>query len=71
MRKEETTTAPRFTSADLESFPDDGKRYEIIDGELYVSKQPHFLHRGAPNKPIVSQVGINSRSALGFPGNWL
>ena len=45
MRKEETTTAPRFTSADLESFPDDGKRYEIIDGELYVSKQPHFYHQ--------------------------
>ena len=45
MKKEEITTAPRFTSADLESFPDDGKRYEIIDGELYVSKQPHFYHQ--------------------------
>ena len=45
MRKEETTTAPRFTSADLESFPDDGKRYEIIDGELYASKPPHFYHQ--------------------------
>ena len=39
------TTTPRFTSADLEAFPDDGKRYEIIDGELYVSKQPHFYHQ--------------------------
>jgi len=45
MKKEEITTAPRFTSADLESFPDDGKRYEIIDGELYVSKQLHFYHQ--------------------------
>ena len=35
----------RFTSADLESFPDDGKRYEIIDGELYVSKQPSWQHQ--------------------------
>jgi len=25
--------------------PEDGKRYEIIDGELYVSKQPHFYHQ--------------------------
>src|SRR6186997_2115718 len=36
----------RFTSADLDAFPDnDGKRYEIIDGELYVSRQPHFNHQ--------------------------
>jgi Uma2 family endonuclease len=35
----------RFTSADLELFPDDGKRYEIIDGELYVSKQPTYEHQ--------------------------
>jgi Uma2 family endonuclease len=35
----------RFTSTDLERFPDDGNRYEIIDGELYVSKQPHYNHQ--------------------------
>ena len=36
----------RFTSADLARFPDnDGNRYEIIDGELYVSKQPHIYHQ--------------------------
>ena len=35
----------RWTSHDLEGFPEDGKRYEIIDGELYVSKQPHWEHQ--------------------------
>lgn len=35
----------RWTSADLEVLPDDGKHYEIIDGELYVSKQPHWHHQ--------------------------
>ncbi len=35
----------RWTSKDLELLPDDGKRYEIIDGELYVSKQPHLDHQ--------------------------
>jgi Uma2 family endonuclease len=40
-----TTAPPRFTSADLEQMPDDGKRYEIIDGELYVSKQPDWHHQ--------------------------
>ena len=40
------TTPLRFTSADLDAFPEnDGKRYEIIDGELYVSRQPHFSHQ--------------------------
>lgn len=36
----------RFTVADLECFPDDEtKRYEIIDGELYVSTQPSWEHQ--------------------------
>ena len=35
----------RWTSADLEVMPDDGKRYEIIDGELYVSRQPSWQHQ--------------------------
>ena len=35
----------RWTSRDLELFPDNGKRYEIVDGELYVSKQPHWHHQ--------------------------
>jgi Uma2 family endonuclease len=35
----------RWTSADLELLPEDGKRYEIVDGELFVSKQPHWYHQ--------------------------
>ncbi len=31
-----------WTSQDLEVLPDNGKRYEIVDGELYVSRQPHL-----------------------------
>ncbi len=41
----ETDIASKFTSADLALMPDDGKRYEIIGGELYVSRQ---LGYGAP-----------------------
>jgi Uma2 family endonuclease len=37
--------ALRWTSRDLESMPDDGKRYEIVDGELYMSKQLHWHHQ--------------------------
>jgi len=39
------STALRWTTADLETLPDDGKRYEVIDGELYVSRQPHSDHQ--------------------------
>lgn len=39
------TNVRRFTSADLALMPDDGKRYEIIDGELYVSRQPSTEHQ--------------------------
>jgi Uma2 family endonuclease len=37
--------AEKLTSADLEFLPQDGKRYELIEGELYVSRQPHFEHQ--------------------------
>jgi Uma2 family endonuclease len=37
----------RFTSADLEVMPDDGKRYEVIDGDLHVSRQPDWAHQYA------------------------
>lgn len=39
-----------WTSRDLEILPDDGQRYEIIDGELYVSKQPHKHHQLVCNR---------------------
>ncbi|HEY7066941.1 MAG TPA: Uma2 family endonuclease [Chloroflexota bacterium] len=39
------TQSLRWTSADLDLLPEDGKRYEIIDGELYVSRQPHAYHQ--------------------------
>lgn len=35
----------KWTIADLDIFPDDGRRYEIIDGDLHVSKQPHSNHQ--------------------------
>ena len=39
------STTRRYTSADLDRLPNvEGVRYEIIDGELFVSKQPRWEH---------------------------
>lgn len=34
-----------FTVEDLEGMPDDGRRYELIDGKLLVSPAPGFWHQ--------------------------
>lgn len=39
------TVVYHWTVSALEQLPDDGNRYEIIGGELYASKQPHFYHQ--------------------------
>ena len=35
----------KFTIHDLALFPDDEKRYEVIDGELIVTRSPHWNHQ--------------------------
>jgi Uma2 family endonuclease len=58
-------TTLRWTSADLSAFPDDGKRYEIIDGELYVSKQPHWHHQKACTNILLLLQQWSLESGLG------
>jgi Uma2 family endonuclease len=36
---------PLLTVADLDAYPDDGNRYELIEGEVYVSRAPHLPHQ--------------------------
>jgi hypothetical protein len=58
-------TALRWTSADLEVLPDDGKRYEIIDGELYISRQPHWHHQRACGKILVALEAWSTHTSAG------
>jgi Uma2 family endonuclease len=41
----QTASQQLWTSADLELLPDNGSRYEIIDGELFVTRAPHNKHQ--------------------------
>ncbi len=36
---------PLLTVSDLDAMPDDGNRYEIIEGELFVSRAPSLNHQ--------------------------
>jgi len=64
-----TTTKPgvgmKFTSADLLLMPDDGKRYEVVEGKLYVSKQPSWHHQYACGEIHGALREWSKRSGLG------
>jgi Uma2 family endonuclease len=60
------TIIERWTSADLALFPDDPRlRYEIIDGELYVSKAPHWHHQLVADRLSRALGNWNDVAALG------
>jgi Uma2 family endonuclease len=39
-----------WTTADLELLPESSNRYEIIDGELFVTRAPHWGHQKASTR---------------------
>jgi|SRR5215813_1515429 len=59
-------TSTRWGSSDLEVLPDDGKRYEIVDGELYVSKQPHWYHQLVCTRLTSLLDSYSKATRLGF-----
>jgi Uma2 family endonuclease len=49
----------RLTNADIEAMPEDGNRYEVIDGELFVSSAPQAIHQH-----ILMNIGYEFRIYL-------
>lgn len=60
------TTGFRFTSKDLDLMPQiEGVRYEIIDGELFVSNAPHWHHQFVATRLARSLVDWDDSSGIG------
>ena len=60
------SVSSRFTSKDLQRLPDiPGMRYEIIDGELYVSKAPSWEHQYTSGRTHQALQNWSDRSGLG------
>jgi Uma2 family endonuclease len=57
----------RWTSQDLDLLPEDGSQYEIVDGELYVSKQPHLHHQIVCGKAFKLLELWSDQTQLGLP----
>jgi Uma2 family endonuclease len=58
-----------WTIRDLDAMPDDGgwKRYEIINGELYVTRAPHIRHQDAGGNIHVELAIWSRQTQLGKP----
>lgn len=57
----------RWTIADLEGFPDNGNCYEIIDGELFVTRAPHLDHQDLIGLLYAALLQWSRQSGLGKP----
>ena len=67
----DSPAAIRWTIADVEAMPDDEwKRYEIIDGELLVSRAPGDPHQIVTNEAQFALTAWNAETRLGvvIPG---
>jgi len=56
-------TIPRYTVDDLEQFPDDGNRYELLDGVLIVTPAPAVVH-----EVVISRIHTRLSLAVQVPG---
>lgn len=54
-----------WTTADLELLPDNGTRYEIIDGELFMMRAPRWSHQKVADKICAALNQWSDQSKLG------
>lgn len=57
----------RWTISDLEGLPENGNRYEIIDGELFVTRAPHLDHQDSAGLLYAALLNWSLERGLGKP----
>lgn len=60
-----TQIEPLLTIADLDAMPDDGNRYEIIEGELFVSRSPFLTHQRVSGNLFVRISNCLTQNPIG------
>ena len=55
----------QWTTADLDLFPNADTRYEIIDGDLFVTKAPHWKHQSVADNICTSLKLWSRQTGLG------
>ncbi len=61
----QTSDRVTWTTADLALFPEDDNRYEIIDGELFVTRAPNWKHQKAATRISTALDTWSEMSQLG------
>ena len=64
-------TVPRYSVRDLDAFPDDGNRYELLDGLLLVTPAPALEHQAVVSRLMETlQTYLRSTGAMVYsPGS--
>lgn len=60
-----TSSNIRWTTADVELLPESSNRYEIIDGELLVTRAPHWGHQKASTRAVNALDSWSLETGLG------
>lgn len=59
------TSVHQWTRADLLRLPDDGNRYEVLDGALLVTPPPAGLHQGSASRLVAALTTYCDRHGIG------
>lgn len=58
-------SSTHWTIARVRALPDDGRRYEVIDGELYMSPAPTWEHQAAVQELLIQLRTYLAGTAIG------
>lgn len=61
-----TQIQPVLTIADLDCTPDDGNRYELIEGEIYMSRAPSLTHQITLQNFLMALGSFVSNNPIGI-----